>query len=54
MDAKTHPLLARLGKIVLEAYGEQKCTDWYGGAEPAFVGWQALNFHDIEHDGTLT
>jgi hypothetical protein len=42
-----------LGKIVLDAHGSDACQSGYGTTDPEWVGRNALNYGDINPDGTL-
>lgn len=42
-----------LGQIVLDACGAGVCEDAYGTTVPHWVGFHAINFGDIDRDGTL-
>lgn len=42
-----------LGEIMLREAGEQACRDGYGTTDPEWVGRYALQYGDINPDGTL-
>lgn len=42
-----------LGLIMLEEAGEQACQEGYGTIDPEWVGRYALEYGDINADGTL-
>ena len=42
-----------LGKIVLSEIGAEECQSAYLTIEPEWVGRYALNYGDINRDGTL-
>lgn len=42
-----------LGKIMLEKFGEEACRKGYGTTDPEWVGRYALQYRDINRDGTL-
>lgn len=44
---------ARLGKIMLDEAGEAACQSGYGTIDPEAVGSYALQYGDINYDGTL-
>lgn len=43
-----------LGQIMLDTYGEEANLGGYGTTDPEWVGRAALEYGDIERDGTLT
>ena len=43
-----------LGRIVLAASGETACREGYGTTDPHWVGFYAVQYGDIDTDGTLT
>lgn len=42
-----------LGNIVLQAAGPEACQAGYGTTDPEWVGRYALQYRDINPDGTL-
>jgi hypothetical protein len=44
---------AALGRIMLTHAGEDACFDGYGTVDPYWVGRYALEYGDINADGTL-
>lgn len=42
-----------LGRIVLAEAGEEACLGGYGTTDPEWVGRYALEYGDINIDGTL-
>ena len=45
--------LAQLGEIMIKEAGAEACRAGYGTADPEYVGRYALQFGDINKDGTL-
>jgi hypothetical protein len=45
--------MVELGDIMLRAAGEDDCQAGYGTTDPYWVGRYALDFGDINGDGTL-
>lgn len=43
----------RLGHIMLDEAGEADCQSGYGTTDPEEVGRNALQYGDINYDGTL-
>lgn len=44
---------ADLGTIMLREAGEDACREGYGTTDPEWVGRYALQYGDINRDGTL-
>ena len=44
---------SELGRIMLETHGEEACQKAYGTTVPSWVGEYALQYRDINEDGTL-
>lgn len=44
---------AELGKIMLEKYGAEACKKAYDSIDPFWVGRSALEWNEINPDGTL-
>lgn len=44
---------AELGKIMLEQAGEAACNSGYGTTDPETVGRYAIQYGDINPNGTL-
>ena len=42
-----------LGRIVLNDAGDAACVEGYGTADPYWVGRYALQFGDVNADGTV-
>lgn len=42
-----------LGNIMLAEAGEEACRDGYGTTDPEWVGRYAIEYGDIQPDGTL-
>lgn len=42
-----------LGQIMLKEHGAYKCFEAYGTTDPRWVGRYALDWKDINRDGTL-
>lgn len=42
-----------LGRIMLKAYGPEKCRKGYDSVDPEEVGWAAIAWNDINWDGML-
>ena len=42
-----------LGYVMLSQAGEEACQDGYGTTDPYWVGTYALQYGDINPDGTL-
>jgi hypothetical protein len=42
-----------LGEIMLREAGEEACQSGYGTTDPEWVGRYALDYGDINRDGTL-
>lgn len=55
MTTTTTPVLSYtvLGEIMLAEAGESACMSGYGTADPFYVGLAAIQFGDINYDGTL-
>lgn len=45
--------VVQLGEIMLNEAGEDTCAFSYGTTDPYWVGRHALDFGDINSDGTL-
>ncbi len=45
--------LFALGSIMLKEVGEAACREGYGTTDPFWVGRAALDYGDINEDGTL-
>lgn len=45
--------LTELGKIMIEAAGLEACRLAYGSTDPMFIALAALDYQDINPDGTL-
>ena len=45
--------LTELGNIMLEKCGKEACQKGYGTTDPEWVGRYALQYNDINRDGTL-
>ena len=52
-EQRTRLPYAELGKIMLEACGVEACQGGYQTTEPEAVGRYALQYGDINPDGTL-
>lgn len=44
---------AELGQLMLNAYGPEECLSGYDTVDPEWVGRYALEYGDINLDGTL-
>ena len=44
---------AKLGRIMLTEAGPEACQDGYGTTDPEWVGRYAIEYGDINSDGTL-
>jgi hypothetical protein len=45
--------MVELGDIMLREAGEDACQEGYGTTDPYWVGYYALEYGDINGDGTL-
>lgn len=45
--------LRQLGQIMLQEAGVEACQDGYGTTDPEWVGRYAIEYGDINLDGTL-
>lgn len=52
-EVRTRLAYAELGKIMLEKAGESACQSGYGTTDPEWVGRYALQYGDINPNGTL-
>lgn len=52
-EQRTRLPYAELGKIMLETCGVEACQNGYQTVDPEWVGRYALQYDDINPDGTL-
>jgi hypothetical protein len=48
-----HSDYVRLGEIMLAQCGAEACQKGYNTIDPYWVGYNAIQFNDINPDGTL-